>query len=248
MIYAVIIIIALALAFVILVRRLPKATEMTGETPPTPPSLPKVTVPSLPKVSLPKFTLPSLPKFSLPKVSLPAKPAAPQANQETIDSPAKDDFWQGADAAVDTPVKPTPVPTPPITPIIEKPVETPAPTKTKGRNVMQEAEDAFAIKDYRKAERLYLRLATEDPKNPKVYGRLGVIYLEQKNYEDARDALQAAIRLEPNVATRHFNLALTYIELGSKAKAIAAMESALKYDPSNRKYRKMLDDILAGRA
>ena len=105
----------------------------------------------------------------------------------------------------------------------------------------------FAIKDYRKAEKLYLRLAADQPKNPKIYSRLGIIYLEQKNYEDARDALQQAIKLEPNIASRHFNLAMVYLNLNSTAKAINSLELALKYDPSNRKYRKMLDEVMAGR-
>lgn len=132
-------------------------------------------------------------------------------------------------------------------PTEEKKVEIIEERNDRTRNISQEAEDAFAIKDYRKAERLLLRLATSEPKNPKIYSKLGVIYLEQKNFEDARDALQAAIKIEPNIPTRHYNLALTYLQLGSRAKAIISMEEALRYEPSNRKYRKMLDDILANR-
>ncbi len=246
MIYAVIIVICLAIAFIILARRLPKALEGSATAasfawPKVGPRLVKPPGTRQPRkwhfsFKLPKMTLAKLPRWL--QRSAPVPPVVPVAPVNP-DARPKEDFW--AEAEKPEPVRPT------ITPPVSFPATAPLPP-TRGRNLTQEAEDAFAIKDYKKAERLYLRLATEDPKNTKIYGRLGVIYLEQKNYEDARDALQAAIHLEPQVANRHFNLALAYLQLGSKAKAINAMESALKYDPSNRKYRKMLDDILAGRA
>lgn len=256
MIYAIIIIVALAIAFIIIIRRLPKAFEEASQAPtkgsvvqsPARTNLrwPKL---ALPKLTVPRFKLPTF-KLSLSKLptikwpQLPNRPVAAPAEStaQTVDKAKpthKDDFWDGVITAP-AQVEPTTLPA--------SPINNSGREKTRVRNLWQEAEDAFAIKDYRKAERLYLRLATEDPRNAKTYGRLGVIYLEQHNYDDARDALQAAIKLEPSVASRHFNLALAYLNLGSKAKAISSMETTLKYDPSNRKYRKMLDDILTGRA
>jgi hypothetical protein len=280
MIYAIIILLALAIAFIILVRRLPQAVNAAKTEPVSLPPLARPAAAPAPtskpnfKMPVPNFTplaqgfsrlagglknikLPSLPKRA-PKTAA-SIGSAPSNNTAT----SREDFWQEKVKATDTskpaseptveskteltPVEPiaAPLPAQPKPEPISMPDE-PA-VKMKGRNLPQEAEDAFAIKDYKKAERLYLRLATEDPKNARVYSRLGVIYLEQKTYEDARDALQAAIKLEPQAASRHFNLALCYIQLGSKAKAISAMEMALKHDPSNRKYRKMLDDLMGGR-
>ncbi len=302
MIYAVVIIVALAATFIILIRRLPRAVDLTSRSstrrsepvssdlPSAPQPKPidrepidRATSPNRPRFKLPKLNLSVLANF-ISKIKLPAllkrnsrpkqerqpsssdsskqgintmarpanqinqaakqpadlqpAPPRPASFTEPIDQPmSKEDFWEQAGA-------PQPVNEPIATQATaRKSAERP----TKGRNIFQEAEDAFAVKDYKKAERLYIRLAAEDPKNAKIYGRLGVIYLEQKNFEDARDAFQVALKLEPNVAPRHFNLALTYLQLGSKAKAMSAMEAALKYDPSNRKYRKILDDILAGR-
>jgi hypothetical protein len=286
MIYAIIIIAALAAAFVILIRRLPEAVNQSAPRPEKKPGEKKGFQFNLPKVTMPQVKLPELPAkptqtvreepvkstpptqapkpattsgFSMPKFSLPKWPtkrAAPTVPPvvsvpptPTIATPpapslgtTKDDFWGGLQKT--EPVsEPVTVATPPK-PIAPQPVTK---EKLRGKDIAQEAEDLFAIKDYRKAEKLYLRLAAEDPKNPKIYSRLGVIYMEQANYEDARDALQQAIKLEPNVASRHFNLALAYANLGSRAKAITSMELALKYDPSNRKYRKMLDELMANR-
>lgn len=233
------------------------AASVTPVVSPTPASAPTATKP--------KFQFPS---WSNARTNQPS-----QSTEQKTNKSAKDDFWEGLDEepAVATPTaktveakpeKATPVAAPkPVTPVAPAPV-TPVPTpkpapslftpfkdreKAKPKDTFQEAEDLFAIKDYPKAEKLYLKLATSDPKNPKIYSRLGVIYMEQSNFEDARDALQQAIKLEPNVASRHFNLALAYANLGSAAKAIASMEAALKYDPSNRKYRKMLDELLSSR-
>lgn len=269
MIYAIIIIVALAIAFVILIRRLPQAIDLVDSPTPESPkqekqpirfTLPKLpTLPTIPSKEAKTEVLPptepmvaaaatpakpawQLPKFSLPKISLPerkrsaAGPTNESQPEET--ATAAKEFW--ADLQETKPVS-EPVST---TSRQEKPAK---PFQPKAKNLGQEADDLFAIKDYRKAEKLYLKLAAEDPKNQKIYSRLGIIYLEQKNYEDARDAFQQAIRLEPGVASRHFNLAIAYLNLGSTAKAVQALEQALKHDPANRKYRKMLDDVRAGR-
>ena len=272
MIYAAVIIIALAIAFVIIIRRLPTVTD--GRTfssspdhlsktqpaslrvPTNPSTQPETLMPteehqrttafsSLPTASLPRRTwkLPKLPTFSLPRWSWRTRvkqaPSSPVSNQPT-DKEVKTEFWATEQPVIEPFVKTESAP--PVAPPLA-----PTPIKNAYKDPLREAEDLFAIKDYRRAERLYLKLATTDPKNAKIYSRLGIIYLEQKSYEDAREALQQAIKYEPSVPARHYNLALTYLHLGSKAKAIQAMETTLKYDPSNRKYRKMLDDILADR-
>lgn len=265
MLPAFIIIVCLALAFIIIVRRLPKAMDFDGDTASTRP--PVIDRPASRLHSLPK--IPNLPrlKFNFRMPRLPKR--VPKPDRATGEPPKADQFWQAEKTPASLePVLPTakqrPTATESATEDLEASKPIPAPVarpiappdrkkepltlgRSRSRDPLQEAEDAFAIKDYRKAEKLYLKLAAENPRNPKVYGRLGIIYMEQKNHEDARDALQQAIKLEPGVASRHFNLALTYIQLGSKIKAVNAMEAALKYEPANRKYRKMLDDVLSGR-
>ncbi len=266
MIYAFIIVIALAIAFIVLIRRLPEAIELAKQDQSTATTAPSFQLPKLPKlikfpradikrttqdkpappktINKPAFQWPQFnaPKINLPKFSLPKQPVntvrAP-AEPVTNDTSRPHEFWTDLEQAKSV-----------AEPILTEtaPKNEPIPSfRSKAKNLNQEADDLFAIKDYRKAEKLYLKLATEDPTNPKIYSRLGIIYLEQKNYEDARDAFQQAIKFEPGVASRHFNLAISYLNLGSPAKAMHSLEQALKYDPANRKYRKMLDDVKAGR-
>jgi hypothetical protein len=241
-------------------------TERPAPTPmPTP--APTAPAPAAPPTAPAKFAFPSWSKKAGQAIS-PNSTAAPKDDfwegiDEAVTKPAVQPqpvpkVEQPVSTPAPLPPKPAPMPTP--TPTAPDPVPTPKPATTplfspfnkerpkpRPKDTFQEAEDLFAIKDYRKAEKLFLQLAANDPKNPKIYSRLGVIYMEQSNFEDARDALQQAIKLEPNIASRHFNLALAYANLGSKSKAVTSMEAALKYDPSNRKYRKMLDELLSSR-
>lgn len=278
MIYAAIIIVSLALALAIVLRRLPVAIDgAINEQPSAPVKRPPTVAPSTNRQPVNKTISTGLSSIVWPRLKLKLsavrqtlisianhlkklKPKPKSTRPPVVNSAGQNPntFWskpannQPVDLPMNEPVVPRSVleqkPTEFAEEIIPpRPSSPAAPLKQRGRNKFQEAEDAFSIRDYKRAERLYLKLATEEPKNPKVYSRLGVIYLALQAYEDARDALQAAIKLEPSISTRHFNLALAYINLGSKSKAIAAMEAALKYDPSNRKYRKMLDDIIAGR-
>ena len=103
------------------------------------------------------------------------------------------------------------------------------------------ADDVFEAKDFKKAESLYVKAAAQDPDNPRVYSRLGAIYLEQKNYYDAKDAFLQAVKLEPDLASRHINLALAYLGLKDYFKAIESFKKALSFDPKNKKYQKLLE-------
>ncbi|MBI3495051.1 tetratricopeptide repeat protein [Candidatus Berkelbacteria bacterium] len=75
-------------------------------------------------------------------------------------------------------------------------------------DMLASAEDAFVKKDYLTAEPLYLKVATARPDIARVYNRLGIIYLEKKNYKDARDAFLTVLKFDDQMASRHFNLGL----------------------------------------
>lgn len=105
-----------------------------------------------------------------------------------------------------------------------------------------EADDFFAGGDLRSAEKLYLKVASKAPRDAKIYSRLGAIYLQQKNYSDARDAFLAAINIDGKIASRHYNLALSYIGLSTLLKARVSLKKAIDLDPKE-KYKKTLETI-----
>lgn len=107
----------------------------------------------------------------------------------------------------------------------------------------KKAEDLFAKKQYISAEKWFLEAVQKDPKNPKIYARLGIIYLEQKNYKDAIEALNESIRLESNVASRHFNLSYAYNLEGDRKNAFVHARRAFKIESANKKYRLWFDEL-----
>ena len=105
------------------------------------------------------------------------------------------------------------------------------------------AEELFGKRQYISAEKWYLEAVKNNPKNPKIYARLAVIYIEQNNLKDAEEALKVAIELEPDVASRHFNLSYVYNSMGKAREAIAAAKRAVKLDGDNLKYRQWLNEL-----
>lgn len=110
-------------------------------------------------------------------------------------------------------------------------------------NLISEADGYFRKGNFGQAESLYIQCAARDPKNPKIYNRLGAIYLEKKNFQDARDAFKEALRYDDTLASRHFNYAIVCLELKDYKNALLALDKAVRREPHNKKYKKLLEKI-----
>ena len=66
-----------------------------------------------------------------------------------------------------------------------------------------------------------------------AYNLKGYIYLKQKNYAEAIEALNKAIRLDGHIATFHLNLAAVFVDQGELDKAVGEYRRAVKDDPRN---------------
>lgn len=106
-----------------------------------------------------------------------------------------------------------------------------------------QADRLMTAGDLKGAEENYLKAAARMPNNPKLYNRLGIIYLQQKNFADARDAFLAGLKYDDRIAGRHYNLAQAYLGLGREEKAKVALKKALELDPNNAKYTKTLASL-----
>lgn len=105
------------------------------------------------------------------------------------------------------------------------------------------ADDLFRKKQFISAEKWYLEAVRNNPKNPKIYSRLGIIYLEQKNFKDATESLEEAVRLDPSSASRFFNLSFAYNSLGDKKQALSYAKRSIRLEPQSKKYRKWMDRL-----
>jgi len=107
-----------------------------------------------------------------------------------------------------------------------------------------EGESLFKSGKLDEAERFFLTAATRNPKDSKVYARLGLIYLQKKNYTDAVEALKVAVKLDRFNPSRHYNLALAYEGKRDNQRAIATIREAISLDPVSPKYRALLEQLL----
>jgi tetratricopeptide (TPR) repeat protein len=108
---------------------------------------------------------------------------------------------------------------------------------------MVEAKELVQSGSLKSAEQIYLQLAAKDPGNAKIYSNLGTIYLQLKNYGDARDAFLEALRIDDTVALRHYNLGLAYIGLKTNEKAKVSLKKAIQLSPGKTKYVETLEKI-----
>jgi len=108
---------------------------------------------------------------------------------------------------------------------------------------LKKAEELFLKKQYISAEKWYLEAIKSDPRNDKIYSRLGMIYIEQKNYSDGRDALEEAIKINPSIASRYFNLSFVYNSEGDKKSALLNAKKAARLEPNNKKYKRWFDEL-----
>jgi len=122
--------------------------------------------------------------------------------------------------------------------------ETPIEEKSEVPGFFDEGDELFKKGDFTRAEEFFLKAATRTPGDARVYARLGVIYLNAKNYNDAIEALKVAVKYDKYNPSRHYNLALAYHGHKDLQKAISSAREAIALDPVTKKYRTLLEQLL----
>ena len=74
----------------------------------------------------------------------------------------------------------------------------------------------------------FTQLTEDFPELPEPYNGLAVIHAAQGQYDQARSALEAAVRANPAYAAAHENLGDVYLRLASQAYC-----KAMQYEPQN---------------
>lgn len=111
----------------------------------------------------------------------------------------------------------------------------------------EEGDQLFKSGQYEEAERFFLKAATVRPNDAKVYARLGLIYLNLKNYNDAIESFKVATKIDKYNPSRHYNLALAYMGNNDTQRAISSVREAISLDPVTPKYRQLLEQLLQGK-
>ncbi len=77
---------------------------------------------------------------------------------------------------------------------------------------------------------IFVGLNEDHPDMPEPYNNLAVLYAQQRQYEQARSALETAVRVHPAYAVAYENLGDVQVQLASEAYA-----KAMQLDPANKR-------------
>lgn len=91
------------------------------------------------------------------------------------------------------------------------------------------AQQSLRERKYLRAEKALLTILRVDERNATAYNRLGILYAQQKAYEDAIECFEIAQSLEPSASSLH-NVGLIYYETGNHEKAALAFEQAIEME------------------
>jgi tetratricopeptide (TPR) repeat protein len=81
--------------------------------------------------------------------------------------------------------------------------------------------------------------------NELAWYQIGLLYKEQKRYEDAEKAFRWALKRAPTLTDVHFELAKMYAEWGKLEEARKEVLETLRYDPTNDEAKQFLAEIEA---
>jgi len=93
------------------------------------------------------------------------------------------------------------------------------------------------------AKLLYEKALTLDPGNVYALNNLGVIYMQEGNYTEAKRRLDNAIGLKPDYVDPYYNSACLYALSGEKGKGLASLRKAVSLDASVRQWAQKDRDL-----
>lgn len=98
----------------------------------------------------------------------------------------------------------------------------------------REGQKALAEARYPDAERAFEKLRALEPDVPEIYANLGLIYFQEKKFEQAVPSLQRALKLNPALPKLDTLLAMSLSELGRYREALPGLEKGFHHstDPA----------------
>jgi tetratricopeptide (TPR) repeat protein len=97
-------------------------------------------------------------------------------------------------------------------------------TESEIERYSQEAQKALAEARYPDAERAFEKLRGLEPDVPEIYANLGLIYFQERKFEQAVPSLRHALKLNPALPKLDTLLAMSLAELGQYKEALPNLE------------------------
>jgi tetratricopeptide (TPR) repeat protein len=93
----------------------------------------------------------------------------------------------------------------------------------------QEAQKALAEARYPDAERAFEKLRDLEPDVPEIYANLGLVYFQERKFEQAVPALRHALKLKPALPKLDTLMAMSLSELGQYKEALPNLEKGFHH-------------------
>lgn len=123
--------------------------------------------------------------------------------------------------------------------ILRRPTATKSVTNTQKSDQLKKLEEyaarLYGQKQYRAAERAYLKVLKLNHRDWLAYNRLGLIYLALKNFDDAIECFQISAQINPTAAS-WYNLGSAYNENNNSIKAVSAIEKSIMFEATASRY------------
>ena len=114
------------------------------------------------------------------------------------------------------------------------------------QQLMSEAKHDFDQEDYDTAEKKYLAVLRQDPKNIDAYKGLAAVYQEQQQMIEAKETYQFILHINPTDDQTLVKLGDMYEEEGRLEKAVEYYEHAVLVNPHNPiRFAKLYDLLFA---
>ncbi|MBI3963915.1 MAG: tetratricopeptide repeat protein [Candidatus Kerfeldbacteria bacterium] len=118
-----------------------------------------------------------------------------------------------------------------------------ADVQSKVSTLVSQAEELLKTDELQEAEKRYIEAISLNPKNADAYYGLGEVYLEQKQYEHARDTFGFLVKLNADDDLAYHELGLVAKAMDHYDEAIEHFQHASRLAPNNPKYLDSLVDI-----
>jgi len=90
------------------------------------------------------------------------------------------------------------------------------------------AQRALTAGNYTEAQQAFEKLAADNPAMPEVHANLGLIYFEERKFEQAIPELRRALKLKPSLTNSAAVLAMSLSELGHYNEALPGLEKGFR--------------------
>ena len=95
-------------------------------------------------------------------------------------------------------------------------------------DVLNRAEELINVKEYEQAEKILIGAVEIDPANDKIYNKLGILYLEQENFSDAKESFKTSLKYDKYNDLTYNNLGLALFNQGRYNEAIEAYQKSIQ--------------------